>query len=981
MKDFSGRIGRACRRGLVPAIGLLLAAGNLRALEPRTAVHQYGLRTWSVEEGLPQSTVHAIAQTPDGFLWLGTQGGLARFDGLRFSLVDAEEAIRSGPIRTLAVRRDGSMWVGGRNGAVAVYRAGRFSRATSGGVPLRLEGEVRASAVDQDDALWFATSRGVTRVAADGSTRRFDHELPSPDASALALTSDRSVWIGTAAGLAVIRSGKVSSNGLPRTAVAALASDKAGHIWIGTHSGLLRHSRGVTSPVTLAGFSALHVSVIREDVHGNLWVGTNRGVLRVNRYGTTLLSAKDGIDGEFIKALGEDRGGSLWIGTSTGLTQVRDTTFITAGRREGLRNEMIMAMTEDSAGQLWIGTEGGLGRMRAGAVHWLTTRQGLPNDGVHAAIPARRGGVWIGTLGGGVAHVQNGKKVRVVGVREGLSEGHVLSLLEDPDGSLWIGTHGGGLNHLKNGRVMVYRAATHGFASNQIWTLLPADDGGIWVGAADGGLVHFRNGVISKGRGPDLGPGRWSIRSHLRQSDGTFWLGTAQRGFFHWRGGKATWFDTSRVLSGASIHSLVNDGRGYLWITNNAGVVKFRISDLLARAADPSHPALPIVFGVSSGLRISEFNSGQTAGMMLADGTLLFSSPRGIVRMNPREQKIAASFPPTAVIDQISGAHAANDGTLITEKGARLTFRFTAPDFSAPGSIRFRYRLEGFDRDWVESAGSRSATYTNLPPGNYRFRVGAANADGVWSNEGATRPVRRVPTAGETPLFRLGCAVFLLLLLVAAHRLRLRHVEGRERLLQAMVAERTSQLEAANAALHVMSHSDALTGIANRRRFDESLAAEWGRAARDGARVGVLLLDVDHFKLFNDRYGHDGGDQCLRRVAEAVQSAVRGSDLAARFGGEEFVVLLPGATDEIACVVAERIRSAVSALQIRHESSPVGGVVTVSVGGTSSAIELSAGAVPLDLVRRADAALYAAKESGRNKVVVDLGSPANRVAA
>jgi diguanylate cyclase (GGDEF)-like protein len=299
-------------------------------------------------------------------------------------------------------------------------------------------------------------------------------------------------------------------------------------------------------------------------------------------------------------------------------------------------------------------------------------------------------------------------------------------------------------------------------------------------------------------------------------------------------------------------------------------------------------------------------------------------------------------------------------------------FQYTAASFSLPDRVRFRYKLENLDRDWVEAGTRRTAYYTRIPPGAYRFVVTAANDDGVWNEQGAAVQFSLPAAFYSTAWFYVLCAAGVVAMTWSGSWLYGRRLHKREQTLVRLVDERTQQLEMANRALARLSSLDGLTEVANRRAFDEAFEVEWRRASRTASSLALILVDIDHFKAYNDTYGHQGGDDCLRRVAAILgKSAARAGELVARYGGEEFVVLLPSTDGPEAAALAEALRARVEGLGIPHASSASAGVVTLSLG--VAAVVPGEGRSPADLLKDADGALYAAKRGGRNRVVASLG--------
>ncbi len=421
-------------------------------------------------------------------------------------------------------------------------------------------------------------------------------------------------------------------------------------------------------------------------------------------------------------------------------------------------------------------------------------------------------------------------------------------------------------------------------------------------------------------------------------------------------------------------YAILEDGRGNLWMSCSRGVFKVPRRDLEDVAEGRRDRVTSVSFGRADGMRSSECSGfTQPAAWRTRDGLLWFPTVEGAVVIDPDRIKTNTTPPPVAVERMLADHQSVTlgEGTEVTPGRRDLEFHYTGLSFIDPERVLFRYKLEGFDREWVEAGTRRVAFYTNIPPGRYVFRVTACNNDGVWNDAGASVRFRLVPRFHETPWFFGLCAGALTLAAFGVSRWRAASVRARERALEAQVAERTLQLEELNARLQQLSEIDALTGIANRRRFEETLAREWKRATRDELPLSLIMIDIDFFKDFNDANGHQVGDQCLRRVAAEIREALtRPGDLVARYGGEEFAAILPSTPPRGAVAVAEVLRQRIEAMATRHPKAPSGvvtislGVATAGPGGESS---------PEDLVADADEALYRAKRAGRNRVEADTG--------
>ncbi|MCU0293672.1 MAG: ATP-binding protein, partial [Thermoanaerobaculaceae bacterium] len=877
-------------RGAWWAVGAaaLLLAGPSGALDPAKTIDQYPRDVWSVEQGLPQNSIEAIVQDRDGYLWLGTQEGLVRFDGVSFRVFDRATTPELGEnvVASLAAGEGGSLWVGTTR-ALCRLKAGVATRGfgPAEGLPGR---GVRTVLPIEPDEVWLGTRGGGIAILREGAMR----VLSTTDGLAhdgvwwLARDREGAVWAGTAGGVSRVKGATVTSfgreHGLPGLEVRAVCVRRDGSVWVGTDQGVARLEGGrfvtVLDRDRMAGAA---VYSMLEDAQGSLWIASyGAGLFRLVGDRLDRVTEKDGFPGDVVRSLYEDREGSLWVGLAgRGLVRLKDASFTTVQARHGLTHDYVTSVLEDGTGTLWVGTfGGGIARLQDG--RWSPFNPGgrLPSENVWSLARDRSGALWVGTLGAGLAVVR-GSDVRLLSSRNGLSNDSVRAILEDRQGSVWVATRNG-LNRVRGDQVTVFGTA-QGLSSDSFYCLHEDRQGRLWLGTSGGGVCR-----LDDGKAVTFGPGGLSagtVYDILEDDDGTMWFGTAGAGIGRLRDGRWSSATTREGLFDNTAYRLLRDAEGFAWVSCNKGIFRVSLGEL-GEVVDGRRPRVScMVFGTGDGLASAEANGGsQPAGWRSGDGRLWFPTIRGLAVVDPARLVRSAAPPPVRIEELVAAGEsfAAVAPVRLGPGRNDLEIRYSGLEFRAPARVRFRYRLEGFDRDWVEAGSRRVAYYTNLPPGSYRFLVAAASEDGTWSAEPAALRLTLTPPVWATWWFRLGGLLVLAVLSVGWYRVRVHNFERERRVLERVVAERTAELAASRDQLAARSAqleeiNEIVKAINSRHALGELLGSILAqmRLVQGVDRAAALIWDREaEVYRFQASWGFPPGvlDQVELTAAETV---------------------------------------------------------------------------------------------------------------
>lgn len=777
--------------------------------EPARDVARFSFRSWQRADGLPQNAVRALAQTPDGYLWIGSDDGVTRFDGVRFASFGTREGLRVNRVRTLFADARGALWIGTESAGLACFAAGGFT-ATTAKDGLASDA-VNAFAEDLEHRLWVGTEGGLSvlhqglPVALAGAA-----EFERAPVQALFRDRDGGMWIG-ARGVGVFswsqgrsqRVAEASLDDLLRDPHALLV-DRAGRLWIGAGDDFVlcrdgREWRRYRIPRHLA---RPYVTSLVEQPDGSIWAGSvSEGLFHFKEGRLEAVNASSGLSESAVEALLVDQDGRLWVGTGAGLDCLQPRVVTPYGPGEGLGFGAVNGLAEVAPGVIWAAKpEDGIyqwsGREGRGFER-LNTTAALSRDAqVRALFAPVDGSCWLGSERG-LSRVKEPITAPELVEHALPVTNAVTALAEASAGVIWAGTEQGELWVLRN---TGWERGPQISGSNAISAIAGGRDGKLWVGTAGGGLVLLHGNEARRFSKLD-GLLSENIRTLWVETNETVWIGTAGGGLSRWRDGRLVSFSTREGLPDSTISQILQDDKQRLWLGSHRGIACVSKRDLEELASGRSAMLFPQVFDRRDGMLSDECVGGFfPAGLKTQSGLLCFPTLKGIAVVDPRLQKPDLR-PPRVLIEEVvldddvqsgsgspSDAQPATPALRIPPGNHRIEFHYTGLSFTAPERVRFRYRLEGLDANWVEAGTRRTAFFTYLPPGEYRFHVEACNADGVWSEDGPSVAFTVLPHLWQAWWF-VGLIGVALILAVAGtvrvlekrkHQNRLKQIE-RER--------------------------------------------------------------------------------------------------------------------------------------------------------------------------------------------------------
>ncbi len=799
--EWSGPLAKA-RHSFLCLVSLkFLIFYPLLALDPSKELTQYKIVVWEAEDGLPQNSVPSVMQSFDGYIWMGSEGGLVRFDGRSFRVWDRSnaEGLQKNNIWTIAQDSYGYIWCGTIGGGVSRFDGVSFQTYTIyEDLP---DNQVTALAVTDSNEVWIGTHKGLARIDASGVIKFSESDGIGPNSITYIYADGENTWVAYNDQLALISRNIIRHQPLPdNLIVTCVYRNRGGQLLLGGSNGeiYIQDGKAFRQLLGSGAMNSRRILTIFEDEERTLWIGTSGdGLLRYRESQLSSLTIDNGLSSNFINSITEDHEHNLWLGTyNGGVIQLSDGKFVNYTVREGMQSNIILSVSQADDDAMWVGTYGGgLTQIHDDQIRHFGQKQGLSDHIITTVMPGHDGSIWAGTHSNGLSRYYRNRFYHYT-TEDGLPDNSIISLYQATDSTLWIGTQNGGLSTFKDGRFSTITLGAH-TNNAPVIAILEDHAGQIWLGTDGSGLVRYSpREILSFSRSDGLPSDQ--ILALYEDRSGVLWIGTDGEGISRLKEGQFFNFSTQDGLFSDISFFITEDYAQNLWISSNKGIYRVRKADI-NNFADRLRKRIPVTtFTKADGMPASEcLGRRQPAGWKDKQGQIWFPTIEGLTCIDP-DNIPENRFPPPVVIEEveIDGQYYDPSGYIILDPGASVfTFRFSALSYAIPEKVRVRYMLEGFDKDWIEKDPSYVPRYTNLSPGEYTFWVSAANSDGVWNSEDVSFTFRVQPFFSQTPLFYTLVIGALLLAIIGVIRYVHLRMAIKQRRLTYQVTERTRALK------------------------------------------------------------------------------------------------------------------------------------------------------------------------------------------
>ncbi len=938
----------------------------------------YFTQTWNTHDGLPHNGINAISQTTDGYLWVATWEGLARFNGREFKIFTrgSKVGLPDSAVKSLTSTHTGELLVAGARGGLSE----RSNKHWSPKAPASTM--INHAIYDSNKNLWLALEgEGLIYRNLDSNNKTQQDTVIINNIRAYRIVEDNegTIWVATNKGLFSVKNKTIvrhfgEYHGLPNPPANTVLITKEKELIVGTQQGAYKLVNGFFQPLHKQ-LTNERITSLLQDTNGSIWLGTNNhGLLRLNKNKLEQLDDKNGLPNNRITSLYQDKELSIWVGTNSGLFRLREAPFITLTTKQGLSGDYIRSVLSHSNGSLWVGNSKGLNKIEDNKISTIKVAHSNKQLSVLSLAETPEKQVLVGTYNQGLYVVINDELQSVMTVEEGLPSNEIRSILVDSKNNLWLGTSSGLIKKSPDNTIKLFNKES-GLPASFIMALVEDSNGTIWIGTGDG-IASYNEETLQTYRLNDRFDAEYAFGFHVEQN--SLWMAT-DRGLIHidLTTNEMRAVTKENGLPVDKIFQIIIDNSNTFWLSSNRGVISITREQVNKVIQGKSQLIDYKLFAEGVGLLSSQANGGSTpAATLHKDGSVWIATAKGVSHVNhERLQRMAETKIPVVIeqLDVDDKSYPISAKIKLPEGASRITIHYAGLGYLMAKHIEYQTKLVGFDKQWQNKKNQTFTEFTNLEPDNYTFQMRAKYPNGQWQENIATISFTITPFYWQTTFFKLFITLSFCFILYTIYRFRMITIEHSQTKLKKLVSQQTVELQKQTELFSYQANHDQLTGLFNRRAFDDWCNDDFERAKLNNQSLSIAILDIDHFKNVNDEYSHLIGDQVIKEIADILQELVQGSSYKAklaRWGGEEFTILICSGKAK-AYDFCELLRASIK----NHDFSDIEQAlsITVSIGLTdnSEVIEYD------KMISHADQALYFAKHHGRNQVKVYQNDDSN----
>tara|TARA_R110001583_G_scaffold60389_1_gene179442 strand:- start:3060 stop:6059 length:3000 start_codon:yes stop_codon:yes gene_type:complete len=927
----------------------------------------YYTQTWTTHDGLPHNGINAISQTSDGYLWIGTWEGLARFNGREFKVFTrgSKIGLPDSAIKSLTSTQEGKLLVAGARGGLSERSNQQWSPNPSASTM------INHAIYDSDKNLWLALE-GKGLIYRNKDTQKDTIIIDDIEAFKIVQDHEGIIWVATSKGLFSVKNKTLVRHvderyGLPNSPAHTIILTKEKQLIVGTQQGAYKLVNGFFQPLHKQLANEKIISLL-QDSDLNIWLGTNNhGIFKLSKNKLEQLDESNGLPNNRVSSLYQDNEQSIWVGTSNGLFRLREAPFITLTTKQGLSGNFIRSVLSHSDGSLWVGNSKGLNKIQKGLISTIKVVHSNEQLSVLSLAETPDKQVLVGTYTQGLYIVTNNKLHKLMTTENGLPSNEIRSILVDSIKNIWLGTAAGVLKISPDNTMEEFNKQS-GLPANFIMALAEDNSGRVWIGTGDG-IASYYKGSLQNYRLNDKFDAKYAFGFHVEQN--SLWM-ASDRGLIHI---DLTTNEMSAVtkengLPVDKIFQIVVDNNNTFWLTSNRGVISITREQINSVLQGKRELVEYKLFAEGVGLLSSQANGGSTpAATLHHDGSVWIATAKGVSHINhERLQRMAETVLPV-VIEQLNvdgKSYPLLPTVELPEGASRITIHYAGLSYLIAKHIEYQTQLIGFDQQWQNKNNQTFTEFTNLEPGNYTFQMRAKYPNSQWQENIASISFTIMPFYWQTTFFKLFILISFCFALFTLYNYRMITIKHSQIKLKNLVAQQTIELKEQAELFSYQANHDQLTGLFNRRAFDAWCNNDFKEAKLDNNPLTIAILDIDHFKKVNDEYSHLIGDQVIKKIANILHQLIQNNSSQvklARWGGEEFTLLI-NSDEEKAYDFCELLRVTIKNYDFSDITHTLNITISIGLTDNSEVTEYD------KMINRADQALYFAKHNGRNQVKI-----------